>query len=346
MVKQIFIAGLMFLGAQFANAGTFSDDSVAYYMQMGKEMQEARKYAEAWRFYEKAAKTNPGNVEAQLGIVDACTKMNRMAPAIKALEDVNKIDPKNDQVLWKLVKVYFKFGQYQKVIDLAPQVQQRMPDGKKWDYMLGKSYYSIQNYGKGIQHMLKAVKDDDENADALYLIGHMYTLMSNYKPAIPYYEKALALDQENSYSQRVYEFAMVLATAGDFEKSVKWFQTALDKGFTARDDFYLNYAYTLADAHKTDEAISMMEGMLKRRPMDLALLNSLADICYHSGRFKQAINYWDRVMAMDEKNARPLYQIGLAYIKMGNTTDGQLLCDKAIVMDPSLQVLRHEKRMR
>lgn len=346
MVKQIFIAGLMMIGAQFANAGTQTDDSVSYYMQMGKEMHEARKYAEAWRYYEKVAKSNPGNVEAQLGIVDACTKMNRMAPAIKALEDVNKIDPKNDQVLWKLVKVYFKFGQYQKVIDMAPQVQQRIPDGKKWDYMLGKSYYSIQNYGKGISHLLKAVKEDEENADAYYLLGHMYTLMSNYKPAIPYYEKALALDEETSYSVRVYEFAMVLATAGEYDKSVKWFQTALDKGFTPRDDFYMNYAYTLADAKKTDQAVKMMEGMLERRPQDIALLNSLADVCYHSGRFKQAIGYWDKILAMDEKNARPLYQIGLAYIKMGNTTDGQALCDRAIVMDPALGVLRHERSMK
>lgn len=320
-------------------------DSVGHYIQQAKELQTARKYADAWRFYEKAVKAEPGNKEAQLGIVDVCTRMNRMAPAIKALEDVYKLYPTDAQVLWKLVKVYFKFGQYQRVIDLSAQVQQHVPDGKNWHYMLGKSYFSIQNYGKGIQFLQKAIKDDDSNADAHYLTGHMYTLMSNYKTAIPYYEKAFSLDEETSYSTRVYEFAMVLATAGEYNKSVKWFQKALDKGFTPRDDFYMNYAYTLADAKKTDEAISMMETMLKRRPQDIALLNSLADICYHSGKFKQAISYWDKVMALDEKNARPLYQIGLAYIKMGNTTDGQLLCDRAIAMDPSLGVLKHERRM-
>jgi tetratricopeptide (TPR) repeat protein len=344
IVKSLIAAGI-FLVAPVSMMASSENDSVASYIQQGKELQGARKYADAWRFYEKAAKVEPNNKDAQLGIVEVCTKMNRMAPAIKALEDVYKAYPQDEQVLWKLVKVYFKFGQYQKVIDLAPQVEKRKPDGKSWDYMLGKSYFSIQNYGKGIQHLQRALKEDEENADALYLIGHMFTLMSNYKPAIPYYEKALALDQENSYSIRVYEFAMVLATAGEYDKSVKWFQTALDKGFTPRDDFYMNYAYTLADARKTDEAITMMENMLKRRPMDIALLNSLADICYHSGRLKQAISYWDKVLAMDEKNARPLYQIGLAYIKMGNTTDGQQLCDRAIAMDPALGVLKHERRM-
>jgi len=343
-VKRWMMMSLL-LAAPVCAMASSGGDSVGYYMQQAKDMQAARKYAEAWRFYEKVAKVEPGNTEAQLGIVDVCTKMNRMAPAIKALEDVHKIHPEDAQVLWKLAKVYFKFGQYQKVIDMAPQIQQQVPDGKNWNFMLGKSYFSIQNYGKGIQLLQKAIKEDEENAEAYYLTGHMYTLMSNYKIAIPYYEKALAMDKETSYSIRVYEFAMVLATAGEYDKSVKWFQTALDKGFTPRDDFYMNYAYTLADAHKTDEAIKMMETMLQRRPQDIALLNSLADICYHSGRYKLAISYWDRVMAFDEKNARPLYQIGLAYIKMGNTTDGQLLCDRAIAMDPALGVLKHERRM-
>lgn len=343
-VKSLVVAGMLLSIPACVYAA--SNDSADAYIQQAREFQEAKKYAEAWRLYEKAAKAQPANKEAYLGIVDVCTKMNRMAPAIKALEDIYKVYPQDDQVLWKLAKVYFKYGQFQKVIDFAPLVEKRVPDGKNWSYMLGKSYFSIQNYGKGIQYLQRAVKEDDQNADAFYLIGHMYTMMSNYKPAIPFYEKSLALDQENSYSIRVYEFAMVLATAGEYNKSVKWFQTALDKGFTPRDDFYMNYAYTLADANKTDEAINMMESMLKRRPLDVALLNSLADVCYHSGRFKQAIGYWDKVLAMDEKNARPLYHIGLAYIKMGNTTDGQQLCDRAIAMDPTLGVLKHERRLR
>jgi tetratricopeptide (TPR) repeat protein len=85
--------------------------------------------------------------------------------------------------------------------------------------------------------------------------------------------------------------------------------------------------------------------MLSRRPQDLGLLNGLADVCYHSGRYKEAIAYWDRVLGFDDKNARVIYQIGTAYIKMGNEKEGQQLCDHAIGMDPSLAVLKHKKQM-
>lgn len=347
MSSALFLCGMNLL-PQTANAGAggvINKDSANYYLRAGKEQQDARKYSDAWKYYERAAKFDPTNLDAQMGIADVCMEMNRMAPAIKALEEANRMNPTDDKVLWKLTKLYFKYGQYQRVIDMAPKIAQRKPDAKNWSFMLGKSYYSVQNYGQGIELLKRAVKEDPENGEAFYLIAHMYTLMSNYKPALPYFEQALALEQESSYEIRVYEYAMVLATVGNYDESIKWFQKALDKGYKARDEFYMNYAYTLADAHKTDKAIEMMEGMLKRRPQDIALLDGLADICYHSGRYKQAIQYWDKVLAFDEKNARPLYHIGLAYIKMGNTTDGQQLCDKAIAMDPSLGVLKHEKRM-
>lgn len=324
---------------------TLSGGSSAGLMEAGKSEQAARRYSQAWAFYEQAAKKDPTAIEPQLAIAEVCQQMNKMAPAIRALEAAVKIDPSNAKVSWKLGKMFFTYGQWEKSINLLPAAHKSLPEASGYYFMMGKSYYSLQNYGKSIPYLQKAVKEDDKNSEAYYLIGHMYSLMENYKPGIPYYEKALTLAPAEGSGLRMYEYAMVLATAGDYDGSIKWFAKALDGGFQARDDFYMNFAYTLADAKQSDRAIKMMEQMLERRPQDLALLNGLADISYHGGKYKKAIFYWDRVLAMDDKNARPLYQIGLAYIKMGNTTDGQTLCDKAISMDPSLASLRREKKM-
>jgi tetratricopeptide (TPR) repeat protein len=320
-------------------------DSAAFYMRAGKGEQIARRYPQAWGLYEKAAKFNPSSIEPQLAIAEVCQQMNRMAPAIKALEEASRINPSDAKVAWKLSKLYFSYGQYEKVIAMLPQTRQAMPDAPGYDFMMGKSYYSIQNYGKGISHMKLAIKEDDQNAEAYYLVGHMYSLMENYKPSLYYYEKALILKPDEGNGARMYEFAMVQATAGEYENSIKWFSKALESGYKARDDFYMNFAYTQADAKKSEKAVEIMEVMLERRPQDMSLLNGLADICYHAGMFKKAISYWDRVLAIDEKNARPLYHIGMAYIKMGNVKEGQTLCDRAIAMDPALALLRHEKKM-
>jgi tetratricopeptide (TPR) repeat protein len=319
-------------------------DSASFYTTLGKEEQDSRRYANAWRYYEKAAQFDSRNADVQLSIAEVCLKMNRMAPAIKALEAAGAIRPTDYNTQWKLAQIYYNYGQYDKVITMVPALRGKVADSKGWAYMLGKAYHSKQNYAKATEYLQQSLKDEPNNGEAYYLLGRMFIQMQNYKQAVPYYKKALSIDS-TSQTSRIYELALVLATVGQYDESIANFQKALDKGYKARDDFYMNMAYTMADAHKTDEAVKMMKDMLARRPQDIGLINGLADVCYHSGRYKEAIGYWDRLLTYDDKNARALYQIGLAYIKMGKETDGQQLCDKAISMDPALAVLKHAKQM-
>ncbi len=346
LVYTLVIGSLAQLGSFQARAESVYSirDSAGHYMNLGRAEEAGRKYAAAWGYYEKAAKFDSKDADAQLAIADVCLKMNRMAPAMKALEAAAQLRPTDYATQWRLVQQYFNYGQFNKVVDIVPALHTKVPNDKGWAYMMGKSYHSLQNYGKAIDFLQISLKDDPNNAEAAYLVGRMYVQMANYKAALPYYKRALTLDS-SSQPSRTYEYAMVQATSGDFNAAVKTFQSALDRGYKPRDDFYMNMAYAMADAKKTTEAINMLKEMLSRRPQDIGLLNGLADVCFHSGRYKEAIAYWDQVLGFDDKNARVLYQIGTTYIKMGNTKDGQILCDQAIGMDPSLGVLKHARQM-
>ena len=346
LTTTLLFTGLSLCGTSAVKAEAVYNnrDSAAFYYNLGQEEQTARRFSNAWRWYEKATKFDSRDSKIQLAIADVCLQMNRMAPAVKALEAASSINPGDIATKYKLTQLYFNFGQYNKVIDALPSIHEKMPNIPHYGWMMGKSYHSIQNYGKAIDYLKMAMKEEPQNADAPYLIGRMNVQMENYKAAIPYYQRALTIDSV-SQPARTYEYALVLATAEQFDASVRTFQAAIERGYKPRDDFYMNMAYTMADAHKTTEAILMMKEMLQRRPQDIGLINGLADVCYHSGRYKDAIGYWDRLLAIDGKNARALYQIGLAYIKMGNDKDGQKLCDEAISMDPALAVLKHARQM-
>ncbi|MDX2049232.1 MAG: tetratricopeptide repeat protein, partial [Chitinophagaceae bacterium] len=76
---------------------------------------------------------------------------------------------------------------------------------------------------------------------------------------------------------------------------------------------------------------------------DIELLYGLADTYYRAGKYKEAIEYWDKVLFYDKQHARSLYMIGMSYQKKGDNQKGKALCDKAIEMDPSLQYLRQKK---
>lgn len=338
------LLGFTIAGPEVAQAETIvTRDSSSHYLQLGRTAVSARKYSDAWRFLEKAGQHDPKNADIQKEIAEVCFKMNRMAPAIKALENAYAISPSDKPTLLKLANMYFQYGQWDQTIVSATKVKQQMPGEKGIDFMLGKANYMLQDYGKAMSFMKAALKEDDKNAEAAYIIARSLTIMSNYNAALPYYETALTLDP--SQTTRSYEYAMVLATAGKAEESLKWFQKALDNGFKPRDDFYMNMAYTMADAKKTDEAVAMLDKVLARRPQDIGLLYGIADVCYHSKQYKRAISYWDRVLEFDKSNARSLYMIGMCYIRMGKNSEGVALCDRAIGMDPSLAALKRKKEM-
>lgn len=325
-----------------AHAASLNRDSAQHYFRLGKVEQDARRYSNAWKHFEQSVKFDEANADVQLAIFDVCMKMNRMAAASKALEAAGKLRPEDSEIQWKLVKLNYDFGQFDKVIATLPALLPRVKDAKGADFMLGKSYYNTQNYGKAAEYLQRSLKNEP-TAETAYLLGRMNVQMSNYTAAVPYYKQSLSLD--SGQTLRYYEYAMVLATAGKFDEAVRVFQMTLDRGYKPRDDFYMNMAYAMADAKRSDEAVKILRELLSRRPQDVGLLSGLADVCYHSGRYKESIDYWDRILEMDDKNARVLYHIGMAYIKMGKDNDGKRLCDRAIQMEPALGVLRHEKQM-
>jgi tetratricopeptide (TPR) repeat protein len=318
-------------------------DSVAYYMNLGKEDEGKRKFSTAWHFYEKASKHDSGNVEIQMAIAEVCLKMKRMAPAIRALDSATKLSPNDFATQWRLVQLYHYYDQSNKVIELLPTLHRKMPETPGWAYMLGKSYQTIQDYGKAIPYMDTAIQEDPLNAEAVYQTGRMYMLMEQYKKSLPYYVSYLEMDSL-SYPTRTYELALLQSTLEMFDSSLANFDRAVARGYKPRDDFYMNMAYTMADAKKADQALTMLQEMLVRRPQDIGLLNGMAEISMQAGYYSEAVGYWDKVMAIDE-NPRTLYSIGTAYIKMGKTKEGQAICDRAIAIEPALGVLKHARQM-
>ncbi len=81
-LKLLAFAGMMQLTAVGAGAeGVYTNrDSSSLFFKLGKIDQADRRYASAWKYYEKAAKHDSRDADIQLAISDVCFRMNRMAP--------------------------------------------------------------------------------------------------------------------------------------------------------------------------------------------------------------------------------------------------------------------------
>lgn len=338
MPKIFFTAALLtvssFLFAQ-------SDSAVVYLQKANEEKAKGRRM-EVVRALEKAYKFDKTNKEVVGRLADALHETRMYAQAREKYMELEKLGSPSAATYKQLMTLNFNMRQFSEAIKYA-QLLKKADASEKVDYVIGKSYYEQDDLGKGIQYLEAAAKEDPNNSEIPHTLAVAFTNMQNFKQAIPYFQKAIALQPNNG--AWIYEMALTYYGMNDEQNALKYMLEAGEKGMMKDNSFLQNLATAYMNAGKFDEGLKIMKEALEKRPSDLGLLETIALACYDARKYEEAINYYNKILAIDEKKADVLYMMGMAYQKKGDEKTGRQLCDRAIAMDPSLSSLKTEKKM-
>ena len=83
----------------------------------------------------------------------------------------------------------------------------------------------------------------------------------------------------------------------------------------------------------------------EKKPGNKDLLRDMAEAFYKGKMYEKSLGYCQKLMEMDMKDGKALYQAGLCFQKKGEVSKGQQMCDKAIELDPTLAGLRKKKEI-
>jgi tetratricopeptide (TPR) repeat protein len=86
----------------------------------------------------------------------------------------------------------------------------------------------------------------------------------------------------------------------------------------------------------------MLLAILARKPGNVDILRDIAEAYYTQKMYDKSLEFCQKLMEADAKDAKALYQAGLCFQKKGQKDKGQGMCDKAIEMDPSLASMRQK----
>jgi tetratricopeptide (TPR) repeat protein len=317
-------------------------DSAAYYFQKGNESKNARLFLVASQQYKKAIELNSANTDAQRELGTVSIEMRKYPDAILAFAEVVKKIPNDPIAVEQLTSLYFWTRKWNEAIVNAKKMQE-LKIGKNANYIIGKSFYELEDYGQSYSYLQAAAKEDTANADIPYTIGRSFVEMSNYRNAAPFFVRAIQLD--TTKPRWVYECALNYAAVPNDKDAVKYYLLAADRGYKTDNDYFENLSVSYQGLGQMDKCIELLKKVLAKKPADLDLLNTIADVHYKIGKYQEAIDYWDRILEFDKQNAKALYMIGLSYQKKGDKEKGIQLCDQAIKMDPSLSNLKQKKSM-
>ena len=317
-------------------------DSANYFLQKGLDEKAKGRRMEVVKNLEKAYAYNKSSIEITRHLAEAYREVNFYAKAKEKYGQAEGLGDKSPALYKQLMGLNFNMRQWNDAIKYA-QLLKKADAAENVNYFIGRAYYEQEDLGKGIQFLELAAKEDPANAEIPHTLATAYTNMQNFRLAIPHFQRAISLQPTNN--RWIYEMALVYYGMNDNANALKYMLEAGEKGYRKDNEYTQNLATAYMNAGKFAEGLEVLKQVLEKRPTDLGLLDMVAEACYDAGRYDDAINYYNKILAIDEKKAEALYMMGMAYQKKGQETNGRKLCDKAIEMDPSLSSLKTEKKM-
>ena len=316
------------------------DDSVKVLLKKAKIEQDAGRQKLALEYLQMAVAVDPNLIEAQKSLGLQAVELRQFDLAKQSFQKVLASQPNDVVSLENTLLISFNFRKWEEAIQFGKRLV-ALNQGKKVNYMIGKSYYELEDYGQCFKYLEAAMIEEPKNPEIPVMFARSLMDMSNFKAAARYYHEALKIDSNNN--GLLNELAMTYSAMNDEKTAVVYYEKAMDKGYRVDNNFVENLSNSYIAAGMPDKGMNMLLKLLEKRPGDMDLLNNVADNYYKLGNYKEAINYWDKVLYLDREEARALYMIGMCYIKMGDKTKGATLCNKAIDMDPSLKQFRSVK---
>ena len=312
-------------------------DSAEFYFQKGIEQRAAKKYLLAANALDKAVQFNPKYKEAYLENGYVNLEMRKTDNAISHFSKVLEIDPTNIQAVNELMELYFNYRQFSKAKEMAAKCLSCLNSEK----ITAMSYFQEEDYGNAVKGLMSYLTKNPQDPEATYTLGRTYLEMEQFKQAIPYYTKAVILNEEKN--MWAYELGLIYYTMEDFKNAVVYFNKAADKGYPKKSDFLENLGYAYMYSGQTEMGEKMLTEIMSKKPGDKQMMLDIAEVFYQTKMYDKSLGYCQKLMEMDMKDGKALYQAGLCFQKMGQKDKGQAMCDQAIELDPSLAGKRQKQ---
>lgn len=167
----------------------------------------------------------------------------------------------------------------------------------------------------GIREIQTAIQIQPDLADAHFNLGLARTMQNNYEDAIEAYQQAIRLDPK--YGKAYFNLGTLFLKRGDLPKAVECLEYAVRfLSDPAKALWNLYEAYRVSA--QFDKALSiLLKLQASVESEDASLLNHLG-ICHAKlGHYSQAIESWEKAVALGAPSQLIYYNLGKAYESQG-----------------------------
>lgn len=286
--------------------------SATFYQKKAEILLELNHLDEALDNLEMAATFSPTETSIYLLKADVYTLKGEYAKAVDlvnlALEQADEAD-KVDLYL-ELADVYEEWEHYYEVID---QLQNCLAIDPNNEEALNRMWFSTElteRYAESIVFHSKLVEEHPYNATAWYNLAHAYNGVKDPEKALEAFEFVIAIDED--YDLAYIDAGDLLYKKGDYEKSIEFYQEAIEKG-SARKEIYYQIAKAYQKSNKNVKAREYFKKSINIDPYYAKAFHRLGLNYLESNLPKNATSPLERAVKLDNRNYEYLNSLAASY---------------------------------
>ncbi len=264
-------------------------------------------------------------------------------------------DPKNAYYQVQIARAYVALNQADTALSIYTQLIAEYPEKSSFLFGYASLLFSQGEYEKAKPFFLKLLTIKPENDVYHYYLGSVFDLLKEKESAEREFKKALYLDKskEDYWAQLTYFYlrqgrydkAHELTTkmSKELESSTySWFLLGMIDSRWAnkiekesRMDGVLDSAKIVRTIELKERAIKNLKTAYDLDPEDTRVLFELGTTLERSGKIKEAVSYFKKLINVDSNNVIALNYLGYMLVEMNKELEyaGRLI-DKALVIEP------------
>jgi len=204
------------------------------------------------------------------------------------------------------------------------------PDSSRLYNNLAKAYHDAGKNDELIELLRSAIKLQPDNALAHNNLGNAYKEIGKYDLAIDSYKKAIAIspDHAGPYYNISSLYTDVL---GNDEKAIELLHKAIEMSpYFSKSYNKLGLLYF--EKGKKEEALSLLEKALKLNPDDYETYHHLGYVHYMMGDIEKGTSMYAKSVEINPRYADGYYNLAVIYSKSGRFKEAIYYCDKAVAL--------------
>jgi len=307
--------------------------SVELLFEIGEMYIGQKKYDKAIATYNKILEEDEYNENARFALVQTYLILNEQEKALNELSRLKETSEEPGQVDLIIAKIYARQNQPDKAISILQDVlkQEELSEAR---YLLAILYFQADKLNLALSQLELVPEDAKEYKDAIFFQARILSLNNKVDEAIEILKNAVSKKEGRSAEMFIW-LAALYQQKQQIDLSQKTFSQALS--FYPEDISLLyEYGLFLDNSKRIDEAMTIMQKVIKLKPDHAAALNYVGYTWTDKNiHLDKALGYITKAVSMKPDNGYIRDSLGWIYFRLGRYEEAvkELLLSLELVPD-------------